>query len=226
MAEQRAFCMDCMEAMRLIPDKFFDLAVVDPPYGGVKQGGYMNNTGGNKLGDKSYFDNLNIWKQQKPGPEYFKELFRVSKDQIIWGFNNFPAEIGRETQSYIVWDKKHPDGISFADCEIAWTSHDRAARIFRYKWNGMQQEHMGAKEVKIHPTQKPVELYEWIFANYAQPGMKILDTHLGSGSSRIAAHNFRLDFWGFEIDKDYFEKQEKRFAEYTAQINLFVQNID
>lgn len=211
-----------MEGMREYPDKYFDLAVVDPPYGGVKQGGYMNNTGSGKLAAPSFYENTNLWKQKKPGKEYFDELFRVSKDQIIFGWNNYPVEIGRDTQSFIVWDKKHPEGITFSDCEIAWTSHDRAAKIFRYRWNGMLQEDMKHKEVRVHPTQKPVKLYEWIFANYAKPGMKILDTHLGSGSSRIAAYNADLDFVGFEIDPGYFAAQEKRWEEVTQQIRIIL----
>lgn len=223
MAEQLAFCRDCMDAMREYPDGYFDLAVVDPPYGGVKKGGYMNNTGGGRC-KPSRYDNLSIWNCEAPGIDYFQELFRVSKNQIIWGFNNYPVEIGRRTQSIIVWDKKHPEGIKFADCEIAWTSHDRCARIFSYRWNGILQENMKSKEVRIHPTQKPVALYAWIYQNYAESGMRILDTHLGSGSSRIAAHDAGLDFVGFEIDPDYFEKQEQRFAEHTAQMNFFFQN--
>lgn len=182
----------------------------------------MNNTGAGKLTDASFYENLNLWKQERPSKEYFDELFRVSKDQIIWGWNNYPVEIGRDTQSYIIWDKKHPDGIKYADCEIAWTSHDRAAKIFRFRWNGMLQEDMKHKEVRVHPTQKPVKLYEWIFANYAKPGMKILDTHLGSGSSRIAAYNADLDFVGFEIDPGYFAAQEKRWEEVTQQIRIIL----
>lgn len=209
-----------MEGMREYPDKYFDLAVVDPPYGGVKQGGYMNNTGGSGIGKPAFYEHLDIWEQGKPPKEYFTELFRVSKDQIIFGWNNFTQLIGKDTQSFIVWDKKHPAGVKYADCEIAWTSHDRAARIFRYTWNGMIQGDMKNKEIKIHPTQKPVKLYEWIFANYAAPGMKILDTHLGSGSSRVAAHNMGLDFVGFEIVPAYFEAQEKRFEEATQQIRI------
>lgn len=220
MAESNVFLMDCMDGMREYPDKYFDLAVVDPPYGGVKDGGYKTNQGGCSMGKPSRYECLDLWKQRAPGKEYFGELFRVSKNQIIWGWNNFPVEIGRPTQGYIVWDKKHPDGIRFADCEIAWTSFDCAARIFRFRWNGMMQEDMKHREKRIHPTQKPVALYKWLFEKFARPGDKILDTHLGSGSSRIAAWEMGLDFTGFEISEKYFADMQERFEAETAQMRL------
>lgn len=131
--------------------------------------------------------------------------------------NNLP-----ESQCWIVWDKKHPEGIKFADGELAWTSFNSSLRIFRFLWNGMLQEHMGKdKEKRIHPTQKPVALYEWILRNYAKPGDKILDTHVGSGSSRIACEKLGFDFVGFEIDKEYFEKEEKRFMNEKWSVSLF-----
>lgn len=120
-----------------------------------------------------------------------------------------------------MWDKLHPEGIGFADCELAWTSFNQAARVFRFRWNGMIQQDMKNKEERIHPTQKPVALYKWLLQKYAEPGMKILDTHLGSGSSRIAAYDLGFDFVGYEIDKQYFDDQEKRFKEHTNQLNLF-----
>lgn len=126
-----------------------------------------------------------------------------------------------ESQCWIVWDKLHPEGITFADCELAWTSFNQAARVFRFRWNGMLQQDMKNKEERIHPTQKPVALYKWLLQKYAEPGMKILDTHLGSGSSRIAAYDLGFDFVGYEIDKQYFEDQEKRFKEHINQLNLF-----
>lgn len=140
-------------------------------------------------------------------------------------------EIARDSQCWIVWDKCHPEGIKFADAELAWTSFNTKTRIFRFLWNGMCQgtPGNGAKmqgdksknEKRIHPTQKPVALYTWIFQNYAKPGDRILDTHLGSGSSRIAAHDMGLDFTGYEIDADYFHLQEERFTAHTQQISLF-----
>lgn len=138
------------------------------------------------------------------------------------GGNYFQTLILQDTQCWIVWDKQKADGVSFADFEIAWTSFDRASRMFRYMWNGMLQGDMKNKEAKIHPTQKPVALYAWIYNTFAKPGDRILDTHLGSGSSRIAAHDLGLDFVGYEIDKTYFQLQEERFRQHTAQGNLFL----
>lgn len=218
-----AYNMDCMEYMRLCPDGGFDLAIVDPVYGDVRQGGYMRNkSSGGKAAHKKY--NTALWLQPKTGPEYFQELFRVSKNQIIFGANYFPAEIGKPSQGWIIWDKCHPEGLKFADCEIAFSSFDTAARIFKYKWNGMLQENMSNKEMRIHPTQKPVALYSWLLQRYAKPGDKILDTHLGSGSSRIAAYDLGFDFVGLEIDVDYFKAQEARYLNHIAQGNLFVDN--
>ncbi len=224
-----AYNMDCMEAMRWMPDKCFDLAVVDPVYGDVSAGGYMKGTGGGIAKQNKYCNRL--WTQAKTGTEYFDELFRVSKNQIIFGGNYFMREIAQNSQGWIVWDKCHPEGIKFADAELAWTSFNCATRIFRFLWNGMCQGIPGngtkmqgdkrKNEKRIHPTQKPVALYDWIFRNYAKPGDKILDTHLGSGSSRIAAYDAGLDFVGFEIDQDYFRTQEERFQCHAAQMSLF-----
>lgn len=226
----RAYNMDCMEAMRVMPDKCFDLAVVDPVYGDVHKGGYMTGKGSGGVAKHPQYG-TQLWEQPKSGQEYFDELFRVSKNQIIFGGNYFMQEIGRDSQGWIVWDKCHPEGIKFADAELAWTSFDRATRIFHFMWNGMCQgtPGNGAKmqgnkklnERRIHPTQKPVALYTWIFQRYAKPGDKILDTHLGSGSSRIAAHDLGLDFTGYEIDPEYFRTQEERFAAHTAQMTMF-----
>lgn len=212
------FLMDCMEGMKKYPDGFFDLAVVDPVYGEVPAGGYMSNSGGGIAGHKDYHNA--IWEQEKTGPEYFEELFRVSKNQIIWGANYFSKEIGRNSSGWIVWDKSRPEGTSYSDCELAYTSFQKATRIFRYRWNGFIQQNMKNREVRIHPTQKPVDLYRWIFHNYAKPDFKILDTHVGSGTSRRAAYDFGLYFVGFEIDKTYFDLQEKAFEEYTSQMRM------
>lgn len=217
-----AYCMDCMEAMRKMPEKCFDLAVVDPVYGDVSAGGYMTSSGGGLAKQNDYVNA--IWHQQKTGQDYFNELFRVSKNQIIFGGNYFASEIARDSQCWIVWDKCRPEGIGYADVELAWTSFDSAARIFRFRWNGMIQQRMKQKEIRIHPTQKPVALYAWIFSKYANPGDKILDTHLGSGSSRIAAYDAGLDFVGFEIDPDYFEAQENRYDNHAAQMSIFRQD--
>ena len=213
-----AINIDCMEGMRQYPDGYFDLAVVDPIYGDVPSGGYMSNTGGGVAGCTEYHNA--VWKQDKTTEEYFEELFRVSKNQIIWGANYFAKEIGRDSPGWIIWDKCRPDGATYADCELAYSSFKKAARIFRYRWNGFVQQNMKHREIRIHPTQKPTDLYRWIFRNYAKQGDKILDTHLGSGTSRRAAYDFGLDFVGFEIDKTYFDLQEQAFQEYTSQMRI------
>ena len=201
MSEQLAYCMDCMEAMREMPDKAFELAVVDPPYGiGITQSGRL----------KKYNANSRKWDAAVPCDEYFSELYRVSANQIIWGGNYFGL---RPTRGFIIWDKKQPQDVSFASCEFAWSSFDVSAKTFYY--SALQQA-----DTRIHPTQKPVALYEWLLRNYAHPGDRILDTHLGSGSSRIAAYNLGFDFVGYEIDRDYFDAQEKRFREHISQVRF------
>ena len=215
-----AFNADCLAAMREMPDNAFDLAVVDPVYGGVTRGGYMKNAMHDKIGDFKTEYHTALWEQEKTGQEYFTELFRVSKNQVIWGGNYFVKEIARNSQCWLVWDKQNGNS-GYADCELAYTSFDYATRIFRYTWDGFRQGDMKNKEARIHPTQKPVALYAWIFNRYAKPGDKILDTHLGSGSSRIAAYEAGLDFVGYEIDPEYYQKQEERFLRYTDQTSLF-----
>ena len=221
-----AFNMDCLEAMREMKDNAFDLAVVDPPYGiGVQSMNYTKSgprivarTVAAKRRDYRRADEWDI----KPPQEYFDQLFRVSKKQVIWGGNYFQLP---PSKGFIVWDKRCNAEMSndFADCELAWISPEMGvARVFRFVWNGMLQGNMKEKEERFHPTQKPVALYAWILSRYAKPGDKILDTHLGSGSSRIAAYDAGLDFVGYEIDKEYFDKQEERFAKHTAQTSLFV----
>ena len=160
-----------------------------------------------------------MWGQKKPEKEYFKELFRVSKNQIIWGGNYFTDELPI-SRGWIVWDKLNEDS-PFADCELAWTNVLTSVRKFTFRWSGMLQGDMKNKETRIHPTQKPVALYNWIFKNYATVGQKLLDTHLGSGSSRIAAEKYGLDFTGFEIEKEYFDKQEQRYRDFISQTTLF-----
>lgn len=224
------FNEDCMAVMRRYPDKYFDLAVVDPVYGGVTQGGYMKNQCNGGVGPHPKY-HAELWKQEKTAASYFQELFRVSKNQIIWGGNYFCEEIARDSQCWIVWDKCHTEGISYADAELAWTSFNSATRIFRFLWNGMLQGTPGngtkangnkaLNEKRIHPTQKPVSLYTWIFQNYAEPGQKVLDTHMGSQSSRIAAYDQGLNYTGCEIDKHYFDAGNERYAAYTSQMSLF-----
>lgn len=229
-----AYNMDCLVAMREMPDKCFDLAVVDPPYGrgedgGKKRSNYVRQKGGQLLYvcDGAY--SKKTWDGAPPTNEYFDELFRVSKEQIIFGINYM--NISLPGGGRIVWDKCN-DGSDQSDAEIAFCSLDSRVLIVRYMWRGMlqgksisegtiQQGNKKLNEARIHPTQKPIALYAWIFNRYAKPGMKVLDTHLGSGSSRIAAYDAGLDFVGFEIDKEYFDKQEERFAAYAAQTSLF-----
>ena len=215
--------MDCMKGMKEFPDKYFDLAIVDPVYGGVTKGGYMTNNKGQHIGtgkanQRGY--HAGLWNQQKTDNSYFEELMRVSKNQIVWGGNYFANSLP-ESQGWIVWDKDHPEGIGFADCELAWTSFDVAARIYKFMWNGMLQGNMKHKEYRIHPTQKPVALYEWLINKYANDGDIILDTHVGSASSLIAFHKTRHKYVGFEIDKTYYDLAEKRLETVTAQTTIF-----
>lgn len=221
-----AYNRDCMDVMREYPDKYFDLAVVDPPYGiGIqsmsftKEGPQLDRNAKARRRDYRRTDEWDI----RPTQDYFDELFRVSGKQIIWGGNYF-SDMLPPSKGFICWDKRVSDTVNdFADCEYAWLSKGLGvARMVRYRWNGMLQGDMKNKENRFHPTQKPKALYDWIFQHYAERGMKILDTHLGSGSSRLAAYDAGLDFVGCEIDKWYFDKQEERFAEYVAQASLFV----
>ena len=215
---------DCMDAMKMMPDKIIDLAIVDPIYGDVRQGGYMKDEGGRQYGSEATARTIyhrSIWNQEKTGKEYFNELFRVSKNQIIWGGNYFITSICKDTQSWIVWDKKRPEGVSFADGELAWTSFDKALKIFRYQWNGMIQEDMKNKEIRYHPCQKPIALYAWILNNYASKGDLILDTHVGSGGSIIACDHLGYRFIGCELDEEYYKISMERFRDETAQMTLF-----
>ena len=217
-----------MKAMSEFPDKFFELAVVDPPYGIGEAAGKNNSRnkgfGVSKKASKkiTYSKDYGCkkWDDCPANVEYFLELKRVSKNQIVWGANHFISRIPFDSPAWIVWDKCNGES-DFADCELAWTSFKSAVRKFEFKWNGLLQHDMKNKEHRIHPTQKPVALYKWLLTNYAKPGDKILDTHLGSGSSRIAAHDMGFDFWGYELDADYFEAQEKRFAAHIAKPALF-----
>ena len=203
---------DCMEYMKDIPDKYFDLAIVDPPYGidiwrmgmGVGKSPKSSNIHNRKWSPKD-------WDSSTPSKAYFAELFRISKNQIIWGGNYF--DLGK-CQHFIVWDKEIPLGLSFSDCEFAWTNFNKANRIFRYS------AYLDKKN-KIHPTQKPIKLYEWIFKNYAKPTDKILDTHFGSCSIGIACHNFGCTLDACEIDEEYFDNAFKRVRTHVRQLDLF-----
>jgi len=210
--------IDCMEYMATLPDKVFDLAIVDPPYG-IGENGDRNASRG-KLAVAKDYKAFAGGDREPPPVEYFNELQRVSKNQIVWGANHFIDRFAKPSSCWIVWDKVTGNS-DFADSELAWTSFKTAVRNFRFQWSGMLQGDMKNKEARIHPTQKPVKLYEWLLTNYAKPGQRILDTHLGSGSSAIAAHYFGVDFVGCELDKDYYEAAKKRFEQQTAQLAMF-----
>ena len=218
MIQAGLYNLDCMDAMKEFPDKFFDLAIVDPPYG-IGESGRKNHTRV-KLAISKKYPAFAGNDEKPPDAGYFKELLRVSKNQIIWGANHFISMIPYDSHCWIVWDKDNGN-TDFADCELAWTSFNTAVRKFKYKWQGMLQENMAAKEERIHPTQKPVALYTWLLNKYAKPGFKILDTHVGSASSLVACHRAGLECWGFEIDKFYYDKAKERLEREMAQQRLF-----
>jgi len=210
--------MDCIEYMQQFADNYFELAIVDPPYG-IGEDGSKNHTRG-KLAMAKNYKSFSGFDKEPESYEYFIELKRVSKNQIIWGANHFIENILSSNSScWIVWDKINGNS-DFADCELAYTSFEYAVRKFQYRWSGMLQQDMKNKENRIHPTQKPVALYRWLLQNYAKPNDKILDTHLGSGSSRIAADMEGFDFYACELDKDYFDASCKRFEDYKKQLKL------
>ncbi len=199
------YLMDCMEGMAMFPDKFWDLAIVDPPYGiGASRGGCGSRT---RKYDRS---NKNAWDDKPPDDSYWSELSRVSNNQVVWGMNNYQLP---PTQHFIVWDKKQPDGVTFAQAELAWTSFIGTSKIWQMSSNGQKN--------RIHPTQKPIALYKWLLSNYAKPGDKILDTHVGSASSLIACHQMGFDYWGFEIDPDYYQAATERLNKAKAQVDIF-----
>jgi len=212
--------IDCMEYMKGCDDNSFELAIVDPPYG-IGESGKTNSTRSALAVSKDYKsfagDDLSA-----PDAGYFDQLKRVSKNQIIFGANHFIDTFPFMCNSpcWIVWDKDN-GANDFADCELAWTSFKTAVRRFKFTWHGMIQGDMKNKERRIHPTQKPVKLYDWLLKNYAKEGDRILDTHLGSGSSAIAAHYGGFWFVGCELDPDYFKAATERFDKETRQESLF-----
>ena len=218
--------MDCLPAMKEYPDNFFDLAIVDPPYfsGPEKRRYYGRKT--SPIGVKRLYGETSEW--EVPDNEYFDELFRISKHQIIWGVNYFDYSFGA---GRIVWDKVNGES-SFSDCEIAYCSFHDSVRLFRYMWNGMmqgksiseghiQQGNKRLNEKRIHPTQKPVNLYRWLIQKYAKEGYKILDTHVGSASSLIAFEEVGLEYIGFEKDEQIFKSALARLEGYKSQLKLF-----
>lgn len=209
---------DCLEVLRELPDNSFDLAIVDPPYG-IGEDGSKNHTRGKCTIAKDYHG-FSGGDKLPPPIAYFAELQRVSGNQIIFGANHFISRIPQDSSCWIVWDKDN-GASDFADCELAWTSFKTAVRKFKYKWQGMLQEDMKHKEIRIHPTQKPIALYKWLLANYAKEGDTILDTHLGSGSSAIACADLGFKMTGIEIDEYYYQKARERLLRHTAQLTLF-----
>lgn len=207
---------DSLQALKSYGDNHFDVAIVDPPYGiDVAASGKV---GGNNCGTAKDYG-AKEWDKEPPSEEYFSQLRRVSKNQIVWGANHFISRMAIDSSCWIVWDKDNTG--NFADCELAWTSFDTAVRKFMWRWNGMLQQNMKDKEDRIHPTQKPVALYKWLLDNYTSEGDLILDTHLGSGSIAIACHYMKRKLVGYEIDKDYYERACKRFNEQTRQMALW-----
>lgn len=203
---------DNMLLMARYPDNYFDLAIVDPPYGinlANMNMGLGNTPKASKVKNRKW--KSKDWDNEIPSDEYFKELFRVSKNQIIWGGNYFNLGI---CNKFIIWDKEIPEGLSFSDCEYAWTSFSGANKIFRYS------AYLNKSE-KFHPTQKPPQLYKWILDKYAKEGDKILDTHLGSGSIAIACHDYKFELTACELDKEYFDKAMQRITNHTNQQKLF-----
>jgi site-specific DNA-methyltransferase (adenine-specific) len=235
----KLYLMDCMEGMKQFPDKYFELAIVDPPYGinapNMQMGSHPNrskndgygsgpgistavklkgrlNQGSGKLKNRVLNKSKIGWDNEKPSAEYFSELFRVSKNQIIWGGNYFDLPPSR---GVVCWDKMQP-WENFSQWEMAWTSFDKPAALFKYSNTG------GANtEKKIHPTQKPRDLYKWLLKRFAKEGDKILDTHVGSASSIIAFEDLKFDYVGFEIDEEYFNNANKRIQQFKSQIKIF-----
>ena len=189
---------DCMNILKQTPDNYYDLCICDPPFGiNINKSGRLGHYGGKGK----------TWDDAVPDETYFTELRRVSKNQIIWGGNYFPMP---PTRCFLIWDKKQPEALSFASCELAWTSFDQSAKTY-YK------SPINADNERIHPTQKPVTLYDWIYSRYAEENMKILDTHLGSGSNAIAAHYAKMHFVGCELDADYYKAAIERIRKETRQ---------
>ena len=211
---------DCMTAMEKMPDNAFDLAIVDPPYGIHEK---MKTTATKKKAGCGWAVEYmkKGWDKKRPSKKYFKELQRVSKNQIIWGGNYF-ADMLPASRGWICWDKM-TDTFTSVNHELAWSSFDKALGMFRRN-HGFDKGIMikTPEDQRIHPTQKPIALYVWILDKYAKKGDRILDTHLGSGSSAIAAHDMDFDFVGYELDKDYFDAAQKRLHQYQKQLKLFV----
>ena len=208
--------MDCLLYMKQCEDKQFDLAIVDPPYGiGMDKTHFKTKSSNAKPTEYGKKD----WDNAIPSKEYFNELLRVSKNQIVWGGNYFVENL-TNSSCWVVWDKDNGDSIH-ADCELAWTSYNTGVRKVKYLWHGMRQQNMKNKEKRIHPTQKPIALYKWLLSEFAKDGDKILDTHLGSGSIAIACWDMGYDLTAYEVDKEYYDNACKRLETHKAQLTLW-----
>ena len=210
----RLYQADCMELLKECPDNYYQLCIVDPPYG-IGENGSTNSIRG-KLAIAKDYKSFAGGDKKPPDRKYILELMRVSKNQIIWGANHFMDAIRMHSSCWIVWDKINGKN-NFADCELAYTSFKTAVRQFRFQWQGMLQGNMKNKEIRIHPTQKPVALYTWLLTNYAKEGDKILDTHGGSMSIAIACHDLKYDLDLFELDEYYYKAGKERFENYAMQ---------
>lgn len=201
---------DCMDFMKKVPDKFFELAIVDPPYG---IGDFWNKC------RQTYHYGKKKWNEKSPDKEYFDELFRISQDQIIWGANYYTQYL-ENRNSWIVWDKeRNADKTFMSECELAWTSYNKVMRIIKLKWDGARKCEKTYNQ--FHPNQRPIQLYRWILQKYAKPGDKIFDSHVGSASSLIACHLEGFKYIGCELDPDYYKEAKQRLDAYTAQGSLF-----
>ena len=208
---------DSLEALKKMPDNAYDLAIVDPPYG-IDVTNQSQGKGGGVARKIDYIKK--DWDKSAPNKYYFEELMRVSVNQVIWGANHFISRIPYDSSCWVIWDKDN-GATDFADCELAWTSFNTAARKLKWKWSGMLQQDMKNKETRIHPTQKPVKLYEWLLDNYAKEGDTILDTHLGSGSIALACHNRGFSLDAYEIDNEYYLSATNRLKQHQQQLTMF-----
>lgn len=199
--------MDCMEFMRGLPDKAYDLAIVDPPYG-IN----VNHNMGRRKGDQASSYAPAVWDSSAPTEKYFDELFRVSMNQIVWGANHFISRMPYDSSCWLLWDKGFSEDVTFAQFEMAWTSFRSSCKKF---------DQSSADPSRIHPTQKPVSLYKWLLTKYAKPFQTILDTHGGSGSIAIACHDLGFDLTWMELDEDYYKSAVKRYEEHARQATLF-----
>lgn len=219
----KVYLADCMDIMIDMPDKSIDLCIVDPPYGIGEDGRKSQSrmVASKKWANPGQTKHISKrWDDKVPDIEYFTELLRISKKSIIWGANHFISKIPFDSSCWIVWKKNgQNENCDFADCELAWSNFKTAVRFFDFAWTGFGCINSG--EIKIHPTQKPVALYKWLLQNYAKPHDKIFDSHVGSGSSRIACYDLGFDFEGCELDADYHRAQEERYQSHIKQQSLF-----